>query len=177
MLVGFLTSVKKGKRGRRRPVEGGHWMHRKCELVTQELSGGSRSGVEGEQKLCKPHTERERGPPDALADAKSVCLHLFSVRPHLWFVLSDSVSLHLFVRSKTIFISSSIYTKKASSLFGPLTQHIVYDSGLFRTVSGEGGRTIQTPAARTAQTAFKSFHCTGPVISLLLWLYRIKGGL
>ena len=81
MLVGFLTSVKKGKRGRRRPVEGGHWMHRKCELVTQELSGGSRSGVEGEQKLCKPHTERERGPPDALADAKSVCLHLFFCTP------------------------------------------------------------------------------------------------
>lgn len=155
-------------------------MHRKCELVTQELSGGSRSGVEGEQKLCKPHTERERGPPDTLADAKSVCLSTpFSVRPHLWFVLSDNVSLHLFVRPKTIFNLSSIYTKKARSLFGPFTQHIVYDTCLFRRVSGEGGggRTLQTPAAQTAQTAFKSFHCTGPVISLLLWLYRIKGGL
>lgn len=115
-------------------------MHRKCELVTQELSGGSRSGVEGEQKLCKPHTERERGPPDTLADAKSVCLSTpSSVQPHLWFVLSDNVSLHLFVRPKTIFNLSSIYTKKARSLFGPFTQHIVYDTGLFRRVSGEGG--------------------------------------
>lgn len=138
---------------------------------------GAGQGSKVNKSFVSP-TQSEREAPRTHSLTPSLSVYtFFSVRPHLWFVLSDSVSLHLFVRSKTIFISSSIYTKKASSLFGPLTQHIVYDSGLFRTVSGEGGRTIQTPAARRAQTAFKSFHCTGPVISLLLWLYRIKGGL
>lgn len=51
-----MISLKKQK-----PVEGGTGCTGNAKLVTGELSGGSRSGVRGEQKLGKPHTERGRG--------------------------------------------------------------------------------------------------------------------
>ena len=102
---------------------------------------GAGQGSKVNKSFVSP-IQSERGAPrtHSLTPSLSVCLSTpFSVRPHLWFVLSDNVSLHLFVRPKTIFNLSSIYTKKARSLFGPFTQHIVYDTGLFRRVSGEGG--------------------------------------
>lgn len=67
--------------------------HRKCQLVTGELSGGSRSGVGGEQKLCKLHTEWLRGPRTcSLTLSLSVYTFLY---PLLHVVcLSDNVFLH-----------------------------------------------------------------------------------
>lgn len=91
----FNDDLSKNKSQRR----GAHWMHRKCELVTGELSGGSRSGVEGEQKLCKPHTERQRGPrTHSLTPSLSVYTFLSTPPPVI--CLSGNVFLHLFVESK-----------------------------------------------------------------------------
>lgn len=57
---------------------GNYWTRTKCELVIGQLSGGNRSGVGGKQKLCKPHTEQERGPrTHSLTPSLSVCTFLY----------------------------------------------------------------------------------------------------
>lgn len=126
---------------------GGYWMHRKWELMTWELSGGSRSGVEGEQKLCKPHTEQERGPRmHSLTPSLSVYTFLY-MPPHV-FRLSDNVFLHLFVKPKWFSICPP-YRLRCHPHF---SVHLLKTLFTIRVYSAEclGERTIQTAATQAA---------------------------
>lgn len=77
--------------------------------------------------------------------------------------LSDNVFLHPFVESKRSSICPQYKPKCHLHFFGLFTQNTVYNTGLFCVLSGE--RTIQIAAAQTAETAFKNFQSSRPVIS------------
>lgn len=129
--------------------------HRKWQVATREPSGGERLKVGGEQKHHKPPRMYFLTP--SLPVCTLVCMPLHAA------CLSNNAFLHPFAESKRLSICPQYKPKCHLHFFGLFTQNTVYNTGLFCVLSGE--RTIQTAAAQTAETAFKIFQSSKPVIS------------
>lgn len=114
---------------------------------------GAGSGVGGEQKLCKPHTERGRGPPDALTDAQSVCLHASAcslfVRQVFSYICLSTLNAFPFV----LRIDKRCHPHFSVRLFKTLFTILVYSAKCL------GERAIQTPAGKKLH--LKAFTAPG----------------
>lgn len=131
---------------------GDYWTHTKCELVTWQLSGGSRSGVGGKQKLCKPHTEQERGPrTHSLTPSLSVCTFLYMPLHVLcWLTVFSNICLSSLNAVQFVLHLDLDVTL---TLLSTYSKHCLQWQSILWSVWGK--RTIQSAAAETAETASK----------------------